>query len=51
VSSLAERFACNPSLYHYNGFCFNKARVPEGRLAIPVEECEVQNHEVTTIIN
>ncbi len=43
-----EQLSCNPRLYHYNGFCFNKARVPEGQLAITVEECEAL--EVTTII-
>ncbi len=44
---------CNPSLYHYNGFCFNKGRVPPGQIAIPARECEAleQKEVVTTIIS
>lgn len=44
---------CIPSLYHYNGLCFNKRRVPEGRIAIPISECEFAEREekVTTIIS
>lgn len=45
---------CNPSLYHYNGYCFNKSRVPDGQLAIREEECRMLDKEeeaVTTIIS
>lgn|GEM_PF-2103641 len=46
---------CNPRLYHYNGFCFNKGRVPYGQIAIPVHECDAmeakQEKPVTTIIS
>ncbi len=42
---------CNPSLYHYNGYCFNKSRVPDGQLAIKETKCEELDQElVTTII-
>ena len=31
---------CQGNIYHYDGYCFNKNRVPEGSIAIRVEECE-----------
>lgn len=43
-----------PDLYHYNGLCFNKRRVPEGRIAIPISQCEAfdkQEKAVSTIIS
>lgn len=41
---------CKPSLYHYNGFCFNRSRVPDGQLALPVFECEEIDKEVSLVI-
>ncbi len=37
--------ACNPSLYHYNGFCFNRSRIPEGMIAIREAECDALERE------
>jgi hypothetical protein len=45
---------CNPSLYHYEGYCFNKGRVPDGKLAIPVGECQcidTKKEVISTIIS
>lgn len=45
---------CIPDLYHYNGLCFNKRRVPDGRIAMPVPDCEaldVREEPVSTIIS
>ncbi len=36
---MADLLKCEPSLYHYNGFCFNKARIPPGEIAIPEHAC------------
>ncbi len=41
---------CNPSLYHYNGYCFNRGRVPPGQIAIPAHECDAREEEVSLII-
>jgi len=44
---------CNSSLYHYNGLCFNKGRVPQGEVAIPETDClaiDKKEEHVTTII-
>jgi len=30
---------CNPRLYHYDGYCFNRSRIPAGQLALREEEC------------
>ena len=41
---------CNPDLYHYNGYCFNKGRVPEGQIAIPAKVCEsMQQRQEATV--
>ena len=42
---------CNPRLYHYDGYCFNKRHVPADRIAIPIAECEKKAEVVTTIIS
>lgn len=30
---------CDPDQFHYNGFCFNRNRVPAGEIAITEQEC------------
>ena len=46
------RMKCNPSLYHYGGYCFNKSRIPDGQIAIREIECtaidRLQEGEVAT---
>ncbi|MBR9693327.1 hypothetical protein GOV07_05385 [Candidatus Woesearchaeota archaeon] len=47
---------CNSKLYHYDGYCFNKHRIPKGELAIPARKCEKIDQEagveqVSTIIS
>lgn len=47
---MPDRGDCIPTLYHYNGLCFNKRRVPDGLLAIPIEECDAIDQEVVSTI-
>jgi len=36
---------CEPSLYHFDGYCFNKGRVPAGEVAIPEAVCLAMDKE------
>ena len=36
---------CQPSLYHFDGYCFNKSRIPNGEVAIPEATCRALDKE------
>lgn len=39
MNGTEEISRCAATLYHYNGYCFNRSRIPEGQIAIREEEC------------
>ncbi len=40
---------CSPTLYHFDGYCFNRSRVPEGKIAILEADCLALDKEEEVI--